>query len=515
MNESPVGRLLIGLIAALSLAGCTSAPEPATDRPASPIEAPTTVRLMQFNIEYGGDRVDFDSVSAAIEAADADVVAIQEGYGKMPEIAADLGWDYYDARTQVVSRYPLLNPPDPDSGAIFVELAPGQVFALLNIHLPSTRYGPNRAAAGATAEELVDNEAGRVKALEPTVANASELMGNEIPVVITGDFNAPSHRDWTAESVGIRDHITSVVDWPTSEMVEGAGMRDVYRTIYPDPVADQGLTWPASRPFVKGYNPGPAGKPADRIDLMYAGGSIEPTAANIVGEKGSEFTDIAVAPWPSDHRAVVATLDVVPGTPPTLVSIDQRLVDVGSATNLYYYARNGDAAEISVVPVEKNEATQPAAGQLLDDPTSGQWELPTSELKPGQYSVSLRADDGGELATTSLWLIKPGTPPVVATGKQSYRSGEPIDVTWDLAPGSKWDWVAIYKRDANPNIAWYKAWMYTGATVSGSATFDGSPARKWPLPAGRYSAYLMLDDSYVKLAGSDFTVTKKGAQNGN
>ncbi|MEO8328877.1 MAG: endonuclease/exonuclease/phosphatase family protein [Candidatus Nanopelagicales bacterium] len=508
MTSRMHGLLVLGCAAALSLAACTSEPDSdAAPEAINSAESPVSVRVMQFNIEYGGDRVDFDSVSAAIEAADADVVAIQEGYGKMPDIAADLGWDYYDARTQVVSRFPLLNPPDPESGAIFVELAPGKVFALMNIHLPSTGYGPNKAVTGATAEELVAGEKGRVKALEPTVANATELMDQEIPAIITGDFNAPSHRDWTAESVGIREQLTQVMAWPTSEMAEGAGMVDVYRTIYPDPVAHQGLTWPASRPFVQGYNPGPAGKPADRIDLMYAGGEIEPTAASIVGEKSSEFTDIAVSQWPSDHRAMVATLDVLPGTAPTLVSVDQRLVEIGDETNVYYNAEHDDAAEIGIKPAGGPQKQGVGVGQLVDDSSAGQWQLPTNDLVPGQYDVSLLADDGGILATTSVWLVEPGTPPKVMTVKKSYASGEPIDVKWDLAPGSKWDWVALYKRGANPNVAWYKAWLYTDATVEGEATFDGTPAHQWPLPAGQYSVYLLLDDSYVKIADGNFTVT--------
>jgi hypothetical protein len=61
---------------------------------------------MTFNIEYGGAEVDFASVSKAIRAAHADVVAINEGYGNIPRLAAALGWHYFDIRMQIVSRFP-------------------------------------------------------------------------------------------------------------------------------------------------------------------------------------------------------------------------------------------------------------------------------------------------------------------------------------------------------------------------------------------------------------------------
>ena len=51
-------------------------------------------------------------VAKAIQVAEADIVAIQEGCGSMQRIAEDLGWDYYDVRTQVVSKFPA-HPPQP------------------------------------------------------------------------------------------------------------------------------------------------------------------------------------------------------------------------------------------------------------------------------------------------------------------------------------------------------------------------------------------------------------------
>ncbi len=136
---------------------CTS------DDPAPDAAETAPLRVMQFNIEYGGTVVDFDSVPAAIEAADADVVAVQEGYASMPKLAKALGWSYYDARTQTVSQYPLITPADPSYPEVLVAVEPGRTVAVINVHLPSAPYGPNRAAAGATAEELIAGEKGRLE----------------------------------------------------------------------------------------------------------------------------------------------------------------------------------------------------------------------------------------------------------------------------------------------------------------------------------------------------------------
>ena len=61
----------------------------------------TPLRILSFNIELGGAHVSFDSVINAIESAGADIVAVQEPYGGLPEIAQRLGW-YYNLRHHVI-----------------------------------------------------------------------------------------------------------------------------------------------------------------------------------------------------------------------------------------------------------------------------------------------------------------------------------------------------------------------------------------------------------------------------
>ena len=222
MKLRTVGACAVTL-AAMVLTGCTDTSRDVVDD--------ATVRVMQFNIEYGGTVVDFDGVPAAIEAADADVVAVQEAYGHTCRIARALDWDYCDPRTQTLSRLPLITPADPTAPEVLVAVEPGRAFAVINVHLPSAPYGPNKAAAGTSADELVAAETGRLEALEPAleaVGPASRQQG--LPVVVTGDFNTPSHRDWTEATAGSRDHVIPV-EWPVTRAwrTSGSGRRVPHR----------------------------------------------------------------------------------------------------------------------------------------------------------------------------------------------------------------------------------------------------------------------------------------------
>jgi hypothetical protein len=117
--------------------------------------------------------------------------------------------------------------------------------------------------------------------------------------------------------------------------------------------------------------------------------------------------------------------------------------------------------------------------------------------------------DGAPVATNQLWVESPGTTTELRAGKETYGVGEPVHVTWADAPGNKWDWIGVYRRDADPNTAWYKNWLYTGATIAGEGTIDGrTEGGPWPLPPGEYDVVLLADDSYAELARAPFTVAK-------
>lgn len=463
----------------------------------------TELVLLQLNIEYGGTGVDFDAVIAVIEASGAQVVALQEGCGNVPRVARALGWPFFDNRTQVVSTLPLLDPPAATAGVVYVELEPGRVAALVNVHPASRGYGTRRLAKGEPLGRVLLRERKvRVGELQPSLDAAASIMDAGVPVILLGDFNAPSHLDWTSASIGALPHLTQSVPWPTSIATEAVGLVDAYRAVYPDPVARPGLTWPADRPFVDGYNPAADGHSADRIDFMYVSPDVAVASIKVVGEQASPFTDLAVDPWPTDHRGLLASLQISAARPAPVVSASSRLVVVGDVVQLRLIADGGSA--LVVVP-HGFGVDAALADVVLDDAGVGSFD--TAQLGVGVYDVV--AVDAGrrELVRTTLWVAAADTRPVVGSDRTRYSSGQPVTVSWQGAPGNRADWVAVFARGADPATAKPFMKAATGATVDGLATFDDrSHPKKWPLPSGEFTVHLLLDDLRISLAAADFDV---------
>lgn len=110
---------------------------------------------------------------------------------------------------------------------------------------------------------------------------------------------------------------------------------------------------------------------------------------------------------------------------------------------------------------------------------------------------------------------------VLTVDKPSYAPGDPIVVSFKGAPGSQpRDWIAVYTYPASgptppqpgPLLYQYVGGSHTPTTAptSGSVTLDASAlgAGPWPLTAGGYIAYYLLDDGYTSAASIDFTVTQ-------
>lgn len=290
-----------------------------------------TLSVMSFNIWGGGgnEGKDISQTVAAIRASGADVVGLQEtrlegetctaeacppgGESVAPAIAAALGWHVHDQTAEngalwanaVISRHPIGAVSANDLG---VELdVNGTRVWLFNIHHDDEPYQPYQVLGieygpapfvktAAEAEHWArDTRGPAMDLLEADMAAAGDAV-----VIVTGDFNEPSHLDWTEAAVAAGQQPLAV-NWPTTLRLTEAGFTDAYRAAHPDPVAKPAFTWT------------PMGDEADpedhhdRIDFVFARGA-KVTAASIVGETGPR-SDIALDPWPADHRAVVATLE--------------------------------------------------------------------------------------------------------------------------------------------------------------------------------------------------------------
>jgi len=466
--------------------------------------SPVVLRVMEFNIEYGGEVVNFDSIVRGAQAADPDVIAVEEGFGNVQRLAEALDYPYYDVRQQVISRLPLIQAPGGSGLYLFVQVTPAAVVALSNVHLPAGPYSPNLVRRGAKRTTILDIERRvRVPAVEPSVTALTSLVDQGIPALLLGDFNTPSRLDWTPETVGLRDQIHYPVNWPTSRYVEQAGFVDSYRVAHPDPVVDQGLTWPSGRPRPPGeWSPGP-NAPADRIDFIYTAGAIETLGSDLVGESGGPDVTIAVDPWGTDHRAIVSELSVEGGALPTLVSVGSRLIESGTDQTLTFHGPGGP--DQHVVVFRERDPSYPLADQLVPGVIDGTVNIETDGWEAGTYVVHLE-EGAAVLSRTRFWVEAVDDGPHVSAERRIYGVGEPIHVRWWNAPGNRWDWVGVYERGADPNVASYLTWFYTRSTVRGRGTLDAASSGPWPLPSGRYSIYLLADDGYDILARTGFVV---------
>ncbi len=460
------------------------------------------VRVMTFNVWLGGDVVNLGQVAEAIRAAKADIVGIQEIEGNLRRVADLLGWPYANERMQIISRFPLIDPPDGNGIYIFAALRPGAVMALANVHLPSDPYGPEAVRDGSTAADVLKLEKDtRLPAIEKQLAVLPKLVKDGIPVVLTGDFNSPSYLDWTAEMVKARQQVRYPLEWPVSKALADAGFQDSYRQVYPDPTKRAGLTWTPGNPDVK------PNETLDRIDFVFTAGNVTAKQSQIVAEANGPDVDIAVTPWPSDHRAVVSTLSIEPATPPVFIAADHRLVRVGDALTARFHAPGKEGERIVVVRAKGDSAAPLMSLSLGESTADGSVTLGTGLLEPGEYEVALVDSNGSALSRSGFSLLAKDAVPSLDI-QSRFTAGEPIVVNWQNAPGNRWDWLGIYKADEF-KLDNYLAYIYTDATIKGSKTLDATNLTDiWPLEPGEYKIMLLRDDGYVVLASANFTITK-------
>lgn len=482
--------LLLGLVVLLTVNACDDDKRPAADEV---IE----LRVMTFNIEWGGTKICFDNVVEAIRLSDADLVGIQEAEGNLQRLADDLGW-YSDLRNYAISKYPLIDPPGARGQYVYVEVAPGKIVALANVHLPSDPYGPSQLQDGVSLDEVLKLErVTRLPEIAPYLEVLSSLFERQIPVFLTGDFNAPAHTDWTPSMVGSRLFLDHSVAWPVSQAVSATGFVDSWRAVHPDPLTEPGLTWWAGRPPLDLYTPDESDA-QDRIDFVWFAGPAKALLSELVGEAGVADVTFNVTPWPSDHRAVVSTFSVVPAEMPDLVTSGRRVYKFGQDIDIIYKLADDAHATMTVV---RTGDKQPLYNQAVTG--RGRTSLAGRHLSTGHYKVSLNRPDNRPPLQRDFWILDPAVPPRVEVIGKSFTPGAAITIRWSNAPGNRNDYVAVIDAGAGAENEDVLAWAYIHSSPQGELQLNETSAQSvWPLTAGTYVVHLKKDDGYEMLAES-------------
>ncbi|MFO1477758.1 MAG: endonuclease/exonuclease/phosphatase family protein [Verrucomicrobiota bacterium] len=260
----------------------------------------TSLRVLSFNIWVQGG-LSLPSCIQAIRTNQADIVGLQECNAVTAQtIASALGF-YMQPGSDctILSRYPILATYIAGySRGVTVELSPGQRVHLFDVHLTAFPYGPYDLHDGQTAAYVVNQENNlRLPEVIQVLAAMQSPLASQEPCFLVGDFNAPSHFDY------------STVAWPLSIACTNAGLGDSYRELHPAnrkfPAAfaynDPGITWtPKTDQEPDGV--------FDRIDFIYYAHNTAATPVN-----STELDEHnCVNPWPSDHRAVSTVFSLVP-----------------------------------------------------------------------------------------------------------------------------------------------------------------------------------------------------------
>ncbi|MDC0144658.1 endonuclease/exonuclease/phosphatase family protein [Verrucomicrobia bacterium] len=278
-----------------------------------------SVRVMSYNIHRGGVvmlKQPLSQTAKAIQLAKADIVGIQETRSprgdKLEELAKLLGWNHDMGKgSQILTRHEILESLN---SGVKIKLDSGKEAYVFNLHLPSHPYQPYQLLGIRPKWHKHTNDITFIKTEAEAIEWAKKARGRELskllrlirsipdkqaPIFVVGDFNEPSHLDWTERAAKAARHPIKV-EYPNSLAMIKAGFTDAYRAIYHDEMKHPGYTWSS---FYKFDDPTTH---HDRIDFVYfKGKGIKLTEVKIVGENQKD-ADIVISPYPSDHRAVVA-----------------------------------------------------------------------------------------------------------------------------------------------------------------------------------------------------------------
>ena len=278
------------------------------------------IRVMSYNIHRGGVvmlKQPLSQTAKAIRLAKADVVGIQETRSPrgdtLEDLAKLLGWNHDMGKgSNILTRYEIVESL---YKGVKVKMNSGRYAYVFNVHLSSHPYQPyqllkirpkwhkhtnNITFIKTEAEAIEWAKKARGVEIAKVLRQVKSLPDKQAPVFVVGDFNEPSHLDWTERAAKAGRHPIKVA-YPTSTEMAKAGFSDSYRTIYPDEMKNPGITWSPA------YKVGDPRTHHDRIDFVYfKGKGLQVKDVKILGEN-KENADLVLTPYPSDHRAVVAS----------------------------------------------------------------------------------------------------------------------------------------------------------------------------------------------------------------
>ncbi len=295
------------------------------------------IRLLTLNVlnsvEHGGwneynwskndGKTRGQKVVEVILKSEADVICVQEYLHNNEWLKDELErttgekWNIriLPRNCAIISKFPILS-----HGNMFltpVKVSDQEVINVISAHQFVYTYIPYAIHNGKTAKEACEeairlNHTGYWKVMVEEITMAQH-RGEA--VILAGDFNEPSHLDYSikAQKLGFveADQLSGLM---SNILIDDLQMKDVWAEKRLKEKADEcslrGITWsPTTWDYKKGVDD-------HRIDFIYyTPKHFTFEDAQLVGEKpvveiSGDKVDLQIDRWPSDHRGVLAILNI-------------------------------------------------------------------------------------------------------------------------------------------------------------------------------------------------------------
>uniref|UniRef100_A0A914I3Z6 Endonuclease/exonuclease/phosphatase domain-containing protein n=1 Tax=Globodera rostochiensis TaxID=31243 RepID=A0A914I3Z6_GLORO len=270
------------------------------------------MRILTMNTWHAGQHVEngFSKIAKHIKALNADVVLLQEMNAKA-----------FDHKPAIITKHKIIANTKFFTNWTFgltIFQDSGITLNVVNMHLNYRNYGPTlveNAKTGVTAESILADDFQPQGRLQNFLELSSQpsfkkflAQTSEVPLILAGDFNEPSHLDWTNKTCHL--HKGFVMEWPvTKYLSEKHGLVDTFRQLRPNVLETPGRTW--SSVWDEAF------EPSDRIDfIFYKSDQLKPVqsftysgleALKKLPEKDRwvGIEELEERDWSSDHYAVV------------------------------------------------------------------------------------------------------------------------------------------------------------------------------------------------------------------
>ncbi len=342
---------VVGLAGCLALGGAAAA-EPVA---AAALPAPERLKVLQMNIWVEGAFVPNgpERIVAQILKYEPDILLLSEVKNRAgaynQNLVRDLaraGKTYYASEYApdclVLSKYPIIASRPVDSGVrADIDLGGGRRVRVYSLHLnyleyacylPRGYHGTTwarlpRRESDVEAVKAMNLRSKRPEAIRSVVDDAQDALAKREWVLIGGDFNEPSHLDWTGRTKDLYDHNRIVMPWHSTLALEKAGFQDSFRELYPDELKYPGFSFPMNNPDadLQRLSWAPEADERDRIDYIFynrtapvkllRAGFFGPDTTVVRGKRDTEKLPGDYIPpagvWPTDHAATFAEFQLL------------------------------------------------------------------------------------------------------------------------------------------------------------------------------------------------------------